>query len=66
MTKNTKMCRIKYSNAIKHKFKGVDLINSILKHDVIHDTPKLIFIKRPREFADIGSFGDMGSERILA
>ena len=56
-------------NAIKHKFKRVDLRNVTLKYDVIHAALEVIcnkHLKRPRKFDDIGSFGDMGTGMILA
>ena len=37
-----------------------------LKYDVIYDALKLICnknLERPRKFGDIGSFGDMGTEK---
>jgi hypothetical protein len=43
--------------------------NSIWKFDVIHDALNVIYyknLKRPRKFGDIGFFGDMDTERILA
>jgi hypothetical protein len=49
--------------------KNVDLRNSTLKYDVIHDLLKVIFnknLKRQRNFGDIGSFGDMGTDMNLA
>jgi hypothetical protein len=42
---------------------------SILKYDVINDSLKVICVKNFKLagcFGDIGAFGDMGTERILA
>jgi hypothetical protein len=50
------------------KLKKVDLKNLILKYDVIHDKLGVICntnLKRPRNFGDIGSLGDMGTRRKL-
>ena len=50
-------------NAIDQKFEKVNLRNSILENDVIHDALEVIrdrSFERPREFGDIGLFGDRG------
>ena len=54
-------------NAIKQKSKRVDLGNSILKYGFLYDALQVIFnknLKRPRNFGDIGSFGDLSTRRI--
>ena len=70
MKQNTKMCKIKYSTKGNQiKIQKVDLDNSILKYDVIHDTLKVIcdkHLKCPRNFGDMGSFGDISTRSMFA
>jgi hypothetical protein len=49
-------------NAIKQKLKKVDLGNSILKNDVIHDALRVICNKNLKLR---GRFGDLGTGSIL-
>jgi hypothetical protein len=54
---------------MKWKFKKVDLGNSSLKYDVIHDALKVICntnLKRSSNFGDIASLGDMCTGRNKA
>jgi hypothetical protein len=66
------MCRIKYStkrNQIEIQKSRFENFQSCYIYDVIHDALEEICKKnrkRPRNFGDIGSFCNIGTDMILA